>query len=158
MTTSLLSSLKVTARPEIKKQPPILNKRMKLIDRLEQQKKLAVCMLENKPFVAYKEKTVKDPETGERTKQRRQVTVRPWYYDTEGHYFLEIKIGFKPIELQRGKPAIDVGDKAKLPDTIDTLISAVEKGELDAFLIPPAKPSTDAHNAKTPATTKTAKR
>lgn len=155
MTTSVLSSLKVTARPEIKKQPPILNKRMKLIDRLEQQKELAICMLENKPFVAYKEKMVKDPETGERTKQRRQVTIRPWYYDTEGHYFLEVKIGIKPIELQKGKPAIDVGDKAKLPDTIDTLISAVEKGEFDTFLLPPTKPDTQ---TKTTADTKTAKR
>jgi hypothetical protein len=155
MTTSVLSSLKVTARPEIKKQPPILNKRMKLIDRLEQQKELAMCMLENKPFVAYKEKMVKDPETGERTKQRRQVTVRPWYYDTEGHYFLEVKIGIKPIELQKGKPAIDVGDKAKLPDTIDTLISAVEKGEFDTFLLPLTKPETQ---TKTTANTKTAKR
>ena len=155
MTTSVLSSLKVTARPEIKKQPPILNKRMKLIDRLEQQKELAICMLENKPFVAYKEKMVKDPETGERTKQRRQVTVRPWYYDTEGHYFLEVKIGIKPIELQQGKPAIDVGDKAKLPDTIDTLISAVEKGEFDTFLLPPTKSETQ---TKTTANTKTAKR
>ena len=68
MTTSVLSSLKVIARPEIKQKPPVLNKRMKLINRLEQQKKLATCMLEGTPFVAYKEKTVKDPETGERIK------------------------------------------------------------------------------------------
>jgi hypothetical protein len=111
-------------------------------------------MLKNKLFVAYKEKMVKDPETGERAKQRRQVTVRPWYYDTEGHYFLEVKIGIKPIELQKGKPAIDVGDKAKLPETIDTLISAVEKGEFDKFLLRPTKPETQ---TKTTINTKTAK-
>ena len=141
MTTSVLSSLKITARPEIKKQPPVLNKRMKLINRLEQQKALAICMLEDKPFVAYKEKMVTDPETGERTKQRRQISVRPWYYDTDGHYYLEVKIGIKPIELQKGKPAIDVGDKAKLPATIDTLIKAVEAGEMDKNLLPELKPT-----------------
>lgn len=139
MTTSVLSSLKITARPEIKKQPPVLSKRMKLISRLEQQKELAICMLEDKPFVAFKEKMVKDPETGVRTKQRRQVTVRPWYYDTDGHYFLEVKIGIKPIELQKGKPAIDVGEKTKLPETIDTIIKAVEAGEMDKHLIPEPK-------------------
>lgn len=144
MTPSVLSSLKITARPEIKQKPPVLNKRMKLINRLEQQKELATCMLEDKPFVAYKEKMVKDPETGERTKQRRQVSVRPWYYDTGGHYYLEVKIGIKPIELQKGKPAIDVGDRTKLPDTIETLIKAVEAGEMDNFLMP---------NATTPAKT-----
>lgn len=59
MTTSVLSSLKVIARPEVKQKPPVLNKRMKLINRLEQQKKLATCMLEGTPFVAYKEKQSK---------------------------------------------------------------------------------------------------
>lgn len=148
MTTSVLSSLKVTARPEIKKQPPVLNKRMKLINRLEQQKELATCMLEDKPFVAYKEKMVKDAETGERTKQRRQVSVRPWYYDTEDHYYLEVKIGIKPIELQKGKPAIDVGDKAKLPETIETIIKAVEAGELDNFLMPEDKTTSKRQTSK----------
>ena len=154
MTTSVLSSLKVIARPEIKQKPPVLNKRMKLINRLEQQKKLATCMLEGTPFVAYKEKTVKDPETGERIKKRWQATVRPWYYDTDNHYFLEVKVGIRAIELQKGKPAIDVGDKEKLPEVIEILISAVEKGELDEFLISPPKTET---NGKTPANAKLSK-
>lgn len=135
MTTSVLSSLKVTARPEIKPKPPIIGKRMKLIERLEQQQTLAQCMLDNKPFELYRTKIVKDPTTGEKTKQRRAVTVRPWYFDNEGHYYLEIKVNNKPIELEKGKSAIDVGDKGKLPQTVETVIKAVEAGELDNFLL-----------------------
>ena len=48
-------------------------------------------------------------------------------------------MGIRAIELQKGKPAIDVGAKEKLPEVIDILISAVEKGELDEFLISPPK-------------------
>jgi hypothetical protein len=71
------------------------------------------------------------------------LTVRPWFYDSEEHYYFEVRISGKPIELNKDKPAIDVGDKAKLPETIKVIIDAVDKGELDAFLLapPPKFPS-----------------
>ncbi len=101
---------------------------------------MAQCLIDNKRFEAFKEKKVKNPETGEITTQRRPTTVRPWYYDSDEHYYIEIKVGNKPIELQKGKPAIDVGDKAKLPEIIDTVIQAIEKGELDSALLKPVVP------------------
>ena len=140
MSTSVLSSLKVIARTKIEPKPPVIGKRLKLIERLEQQKEMAQCLIDNKRFEAFKEKKVKNPETGEITTQRRPTTVRPWYYDSDEHYYIEIKVGNKPIELQKGKPAIDVGDKAKLPEIIDTVIQAIEKGELDSALLKPAVP------------------
>jgi|TARA_R110002126_G_scaffold45493_7_gene128917 hypothetical protein len=140
MTTSVLSSLKVIARPKIEPKPPVLGKRLKLIEKLEQQKEMAVCMIENRRFEAFRDKKVKNPETGEVTVQRRPTSVRPWYYDSDDHYYLEVKVNNKPIDLQKGKPAIDVGDKAKLPEVIDTIIKATESGELDDFLLKPAVP------------------
>ena len=140
MTTSVLSSLKVIARPKIEPKPPVLGKRLKLIEKLEQQKEMAVCMIENRRFEAFRDKKVKNPETGEVTIQRRPTTVRPWYYDSDDHYYLEVKVNNKPIELQKGKPSIDIGDKAKLPEVIDTIIKATESGELDEFLLKPAVP------------------
>ena len=111
MSTSVLSSLKVIARPKIEPKPPVIGKRLKLIERLEQQKEMAQCLIDNKRFEAFKEKKVKNPETGEIIIQRRPTTVRPWYYDS---------------------------DKAKLPEIIDTVIQAIEKGELDSALLKPA--------------------
>ena len=140
MTTSVLSSLKVIARPKIEPKPPVLGKRLKLIEKLEQQKEMAVCMIENRRFEACRDKKVKNPETGEVTVQRRPTTVRPWYYDSDDHYYLEVKVNNKPIDLQKGKPAIDVGEKNKLPEVIDTIIKATESGELDEFLLRPAVP------------------
>ena len=101
---------------------------------------MAVCMIENRRFEAFRDKKVKNPETGEVTVQRRPTTVRPWYYDSDDHYYLEVKVNNKPIELQKGKPSIDIGDKAKLPEVIDTIIKATESGELDEFLLKPAVP------------------
>ena len=92
MSTSVLSSLKVIARPKIEPKPPVIGKRLKLIERLEQQKEMAQCLIDNKRFEAFKEKKVKNPETGEITTQRRPTTVRPWYYDSDEHYYIEIKV------------------------------------------------------------------
>jgi len=39
--------------------------------------------------------------------------------------------GLKPIEFEKGKPAIAVQSLDKLPSVIDTLITAVRNGELD---------------------------
>ena len=91
---------------------------------------------------------MKDPVTGERTKQRRAVSVKPWYYDSDGHYFLEVKVNNKPIDIQAGKPAIDVGDKTDLPKTIETVIQAVEKGELDTFILAKITPAKKVPQAK----------
>ncbi len=133
--TNVLSSLKVIARPEIAPKPPVLGKRMKLIEKLEQQLALAECMLEGREFEAFKDRSVKDPETGERKKVQRRYVVRPWYYDNDNHYYFEVRVSNKPIELQKGCPAIDVGEKAKLLEVIKVVIDAVEKGELDEQLL-----------------------
>lgn len=133
--TTLLSTLKVIYRPKIEAKPPILGKRMKLIDRLEEQLAMAKAMLDKTPFEAFREKSVKDPETGERKTIRKRRSVRPWYYDSNEHYYIEIKVGLKAIELEKGKTAIDVGPKEQLPDVINTIIQAVEKGELDSHIM-----------------------
>lgn len=156
--TTVLSSLKVIARPEIAPKPPVLGKRMKLLDKLDQQLSLAECMIEGREFEAYKERSVKDPETGERKKIRRRYIVRPWFYDSNEHYYFEVRISNKPIELEKGCPAIDVGAKANLPAVIKVVIDAVEKGELDEQLLAPApkigkkaktdKPTTDKASSK----------
>lgn len=136
--TTVLSSLKVIARPEIAPKPPVLGKRIKLLDKLDQQLSLAECMIEGREFEAYKERFVKDPETGGRKKIRRRYIVRPWFYDSNEHYYFEVRISNKPVELQKGCPAIDVGEKANLPAVIKVVINAVEKGELDEQLLAPA--------------------
>lgn len=152
--TTLLSSLKVIDRPKIEPKPPILGKRMKLIERLDEQLAMVQCMLAGEPFEAFKEKVVKHPETGERQTIRKRKAVRPWYYDANEHYYFEIKVGLKSMELEKGKTAIDVGPKDKLLDVIGTIIKAVEKGELDTHILalsPPKAPKVRNRASKTAA-------
>jgi hypothetical protein len=45
----------------------------------------------------------------------------------------------KPIEFEKGKPAIAVSSLDKLPSVIDTLITAIRNGELDQQLAEASK-------------------
>lgn len=149
--TSILSSLKVIARPKIEPKPPIIGKRLRLIEKLDEQLAIAQAMLDGQPFEAYREKKVTDPETGEKKVVRKRKAVRPWYFDDKEHYFFEIRVGFKAMEIDKGKTAIDVGDKTQLPAVINAIIKAVEAGELDQQIIQskPSKPSKPKEPKKT---------
>ena len=50
---------------------------------------------------------------------------------SSGSYALFVRSGLKPIEFEKGKPAIAVQSLDKLQSVIDTLITAVRNGELD---------------------------
>jgi hypothetical protein len=140
MTKSLLSKLKVTTRPESTKANPLLSKRERLLTKLDQQRKMALCYVNDEVYTVYKEKWVNDQETGERTKTRIAKNVRPWFYKRNNCYFLEVRYANKPMELSKGMHAIEVGIKTNLLPTIDTVIEAVIAGELDAVLTASAKP------------------
>ncbi len=140
MTKSLLSSLKVTARPENGKTNPLVKRREKLLTKLNQQKDMATSLINDEAYTAYREKWVTDTETGERQKKRVAKRVKPWYYQRNNQYFLEIRKGNKALEIQPGMHAIEVGDKENLVSTIETVIEAVIAGELDSLLTPNDKP------------------
>jgi hypothetical protein len=66
--------------------------------------------------------------------------VQPWWrIDESGVIFLKVRYGAKAIEFEKGKSAIVLKDKAKLIATIETLISAINAGELDEQLAAQAK-------------------
>jgi hypothetical protein len=109
---------------------PVLQRRAKIIDRLKQQAQLA----QDPNYTLSRQKWVKS-ENG--VKELREVPkkVIPWWRtDATGNVVLTVRYGAKPIEFEKGKAAIAVGKKDKLIPTIETVIAAVEAGELDAVL------------------------
>jgi len=140
MTKSLLSKLKVTTRPENTKANPLLSKRERLLAKLDQQRNMARCYVNDEVYTVYKEKWANDKETGERTKIRIAKNVRPWFYKRNNCYFFEVRYANKALELSKGMHAIEVGNKTNLLPTIDTVIQVVIAGELDTSLVASAKP------------------
>ena len=133
---SALKSLTFTTLPKIGANPT-LDRRTKIIARLEEQK-----LLLNDPNYTRTVRTwVK--KDGQLTPVDKQQRVLPWWrVDTDGSYVFFVRVGSKPIEFEKGKNAIVVPSLDKLPAVINILITAVRNGELDAQLAQAKKPPT----------------
>jgi hypothetical protein len=121
--TNALKSLTFTTLPS-QGGNPILDRRAKVIARLEEQK----LILKDPDYTRTNRKWVK--KDGERVMVEQQQRVPLWWRQhPNGSYALFVRSGLKPIEFEKGKPAIAVSSLDKLP--IDTLITAIRNGELD---------------------------
>ncbi|MBA6264283.1 DUF6641 family protein [Colwellia sp. Bg11-12] len=129
-----LQGLTFTTKPKVETVNPIEVKRAKLIIRLNEQRAMVQCLLENTEFIAYKDVYVIDEETNEKRKVKRPKRIRPWFYQSADKYYFEIKYGTKSLEIQKNKPAIDVGSKDNLLTVINAVIDAVKQGFLDVEL------------------------
>ncbi len=125
---SNLKSLAFTSLPKTENSP-IQFRRVRLIERLEEQKALAKDPSHLRLTRKWQRKD------GERVMTEKKVPVRPWWkVDEKGQVIFSILIGYKPIEFEKGKGGIMVGAIERLPVLIDTLIAAVRAGELDSHL------------------------
>lgn len=132
--TTLLSSLKVTSRPEKTSDNPLLKRREKLLAKLDQQLAMANALVNGETYTAYREKWQKNPETDQQEKVQIPKRVSPWFYKRSNQYFFEVRYANKALELSKGNHAIEVGELDNLAKTIGTVIEAVVAGELDTLL------------------------
>ena len=69
-----------------------------------------------------------DPEL---LRRRDVVSTRQVQTDAAGDVLFVMRYGSRPLEIDKGKTAINVGKKENLIPVIDALITAVRNGELD---------------------------
>lgn len=113
---------------------PVVRRREKLLEKLEQQKNAAQHALDGKIYTATKKVWVTDEETGKKNLVEKPKKVRAWFWESTGIWYFQVRYGAKLLELESGKSTIEVGDKEKLLEVIDVCINAVREGELDKQL------------------------
>ena len=127
---STLKALNIVALPKLSKNDPTLQRRVKLLTQLEQQRELAA----NPNYVVSLQKWRKQ-EDGSKVLVERQKRVKKWWVvDLMGNCFFTIRYGSKLLEIEKGKNGIAVGDKDKLVAVIEAVIAAVKNGEFDTLL------------------------
>ena len=130
---AILKSLTFTTLP----QPganPTLDRRQRVIERLEEQKRLVA----DPNYKRTIHTSVK--KDGVKTVVETQHRVMPWWRMTgNGAFVFFVRASQKTIEFEKGKAGIAVPTLEKLPALIDTLITAVRNGELDEQLAAAAK-------------------
>lgn len=67
----------------------------------------------------------------------RQMTSRPpkpWFWETGGKLFVQIKYGSSQVVLLDGKPTVECKDAASVIKALETIKGGIEKGMLDAAI------------------------
>lgn len=105
--------------------------REKLLSYLGDQKSLAAAEAEGRTFVPTRTVRRKN-EAGEavRTEVPRHIR-RGWFRGSDGSLYFQVRYGSKPLALGKDVNAVAVGELAELPAIVDTLMAAVNAGELD---------------------------
>ena len=127
---SALKALNFVAVPKQAANDPVQARRNKLITQLEQQRELA----KDEYYVVKRQKWVKQEDGGKQLVDLPKRVKRWWRVDGSGNCFLILRYGNKVISPMPDKGAIAVGDKAKLPEILDAVITATRAGELDAAM------------------------
>ena len=125
-----LKSLTFTVAPQQIARNPKLVRRQRLIDRLEEQQKLAA----DPAFTVLVRRWVKDPDGVKQPVERHRRVKPGWKADGAGNLVLVLKSGLKTIEIEKGKPGVVVGAPGHLEAVLGTLRAATKAGELDVAL------------------------
>ena len=130
---SLLNSLKIVTAKRPAPISPIARRRDMLIAKLNAQVAYAQAQQDGRVYAPTRSRKVTDQESGESKCVEMPKRVKPWWFtDDNGKLCLVVKYGTKPLELAKGKVAIELAAQADLIPTLETLKAAVSAGELDA--------------------------
>ena len=127
---TLLSSLKLVAATRENKTSPVLQRRQKLIKKIDEQILLAHAALNGETYSPTKFKNVVNAEGITEYKQMPK-RIRAWWWETGSKLNLSIRYGARIIELAKGKNSIELDNLAAVLPTLDLIKKAVEAGELD---------------------------
>ncbi len=110
--------------------------RQKLLAAIDLQISAAQAEANGEEFVRQAMRWITDKETGEKVRQEVPIRMRRWWWnDNTGKMMLEVRYGNKPLELQPGKPTIEIGEQDNLLPVLSTLRQGIVAGELDKLLM-----------------------
>lgn len=115
-------------------QPPIVQRRNKLIGKLWEQEQLVKAKLENTSFSVKKHKTFKDLAGNSRRIEVDKRLKPWWFHDVDGQLCFCIRYGAKQLEIKPGRSTIAVKDFNDLLNAIKILKAEVAKGSFDTAI------------------------
>jgi hypothetical protein len=132
---TLLSTLKLVTATRATQTTPEIQRRRKLIAKIDEQIGLATALLNGTTYQSTKFKNVVNTETGNKEYKQVPKKIRTWYWRNEaGKINLVVRYGARVIELAKGKNSIELENEAAVLPTLDLIKKAVEAGELDAAI------------------------
>ena len=129
-----LNTLKFTDTKRPKNQPPIVQRRNKLISKLWEQLELAKSKHSGKDFVVKRYKNVKDLE-GNIKSIEKPKRIKPWWFTSNtGTLCINVFYGSKLLDLANGKTAVEATNLANVIEVLELLKREAEIGTFDAAI------------------------
>lgn len=129
-----LYTLKLTDAKRPKNQPPIVQRRNKLISKLWEQLELAKAKHSGKDFVVKRYKNVKDLEGNIKSIEKPKRIKSWWFTSTTGTLCINVFYGSKLLELASGKTAVEAANLANVIEVLELLKREAEIGTFDAAI------------------------
>jgi hypothetical protein len=156
-TLDSLNTLKLTDAKRPKNQPPIVQRRNKLINKLWEQLELAKAKHGGKDFVVKRYKNVKDLE-GNIKSIEKPKRIKPWWFTSStGTLCINVFYGSKVLELADGKTAVEAENLANVIEVLELLKREVELGTFDAAIEAASLQLRSRFELKIPKTSQTSK-
>ena len=126
-----LNTLKLTDAKRPKNQPPIVQRRNKLISKLWEQLELAKARHSGKDYVVKRYKNIKDLE-GNIKSIEKPKRIKPWWFTSStGVLCINVFYGSKLLELANGKTAVEATDLESVIEILELLKREAEIGTFD---------------------------
>ena len=106
-------------------------RRRKLADKIAQQ----ISLASDAAYAPTKIITLTDENGNEQRREVAKRIKRWWVTNADGSVQLTIRYGSKPVELAKGKNAIELSSASEIASTLSLISDAVMDGELDAALV-----------------------
>ena len=129
----VLANLKLVTSQKQRTISPIVQRRQKLIDKIDEQLKSCEAQKAGEEYAPKRMRTYTNKHTGERMTVEAVKRVKNWFWIAEdGKINLAVKYGSKTLTLnKKGANAIQLATGDELIAALSSLKSAVADGELD---------------------------
>ena len=130
---AVLSALKLVSATRTQGIDPVVNRRNKLVEKLQEQLMLAESKVTGRVYAPTKIRTFVDKETGTRSTVEVAKKVREWFWSGDaGKVNLSIKYGAATLYLNgKNATAIELNNYDELVSVIKSLKTAVIDGEFE---------------------------
>jgi len=112
---------------------PVLVRRDKLMAAIDEQQKVLAAALKGESYTVAAMRT-RNVE-GEKVRIEVERTVRPWFFEQDGGWYVQCRYGARPLRLSDKGNAVFVAKLDAVAAVLEALKLAAMSGELDAALV-----------------------
>ena len=112
---------------------PVIARREKLLAGVAEQKNVLDAALTGKDYKVSAKRWKKN-EAGEKALVETEKSVRPWFFEQDGGWYVQCKYGARPVPLNKDANAVFVKDLISVKPVLDAFAAACGAGEMDQEL------------------------